>query len=309
MNTMSFREMPELDPIHDGRHVLGSGLLARESIPYLIMVPESGIAAFCYTWVNNDNKAGAAFSVFGPGVGESPITEAIDDVEVSSDMNFDSWKVGAVELRQDLKFKKAKVSIKGCEVEVDLTFDAIHLAYAYGSHPEGCPEYIANNRIEQAGWVSGEIRVRGKSIEFQSTGIRDHSWGTRDWKIPQHWKWLHAQTISGTCVHFWQLNAHGKQQLRGFTYKDGVMAEVNDVQIKFDLFDDFTQKNITAEVLDTANRKFIVEGRHYAHFPLVPGPHTVLNEAAMQCSIDGVEGVGWTEFMWPMEYLQYIQES
>jgi hypothetical protein len=47
------------DPIHDGRHALRDLPLERESIPYVVSLPQHGIGAFVYTWVSKDSLAGS----------------------------------------------------------------------------------------------------------------------------------------------------------------------------------------------------------------------------------------------------------
>lgn len=69
----------------------------------------------------------------------------------------------------------------------------------------------------------------------------------------------------------------------------------------------YRQKKIVAQVSDTAGRKVKVTGEYFAHFPLVPVPSCTLIEGAMRCEVDGRPGVGWSEFMWPTSYLQFLQ--
>ncbi|MDB5985813.1 MAG: hypothetical protein JWR16_866 [Nevskia sp.] len=303
------RSVPVLDPVNDGRHQLKEGPLERESVPYVMVLPEHKIATFSYTWVNKQNRAGSLFVVFGPGVGDQPIVESIDEIEMTSEHNFDDWRVGKVHLKQDLKLQTAQLHVDGERVGIDLRFDAAHPAYAYGFHPEGCPNYAATNRLEQAGRMRGTLRVDGRRIEFDTTGARDHSWGTRDWEAPQHWKWLHAQAGPELCVHFWQIQARGRTDLRGYVLRDGRMAEVDSVHIDFSNDAQYRQTGIDALVHDTAGRTTRVAGSFFAHFPLVPGPHTTLNEGALSCEIDGKAGLGWVEFMWPTAYLDYLRSQ
>lgn len=301
------RPVPVLDPVNDGRHVLGAGPLERESVPYVFVLPEHGLAVFAYTWVNKEQRAGSLFVVYGPGAGDQPIVEAIDNIEMSADRNFDDWRVGKVHLKQDLKLQTADLSVDGERIGIDLHFEAAHPAYAYGFHPEGCPSYAASNRLEQAGRIRGVLRLDGRSIEFDTTGARDHSWGTRDWQTPQHWKWLHAQAGPELCVHFWQIHARGRTDLRGYVFRDGHMAEVDSVEVDFHTDQQYRQSRIDALVHDTADRTTRVIGEFFAHFPLLPGPQTTLNEAALSCEIDGRPGVGWCEFQWPTAYLDYLR--
>jgi hypothetical protein len=298
--------IPELDPVNDGRHRLRDLPLERESVPYVLTLPEHRICAFIYTWVNKDNLAGSIFVAYGPGVGEQPIVEAIDNVPMPAGADFDDWKVGCVHIRQDLKLQQAQIRVDSPRATLEARFEALHPAYAYGFHAEGCPDYAATNRLEQAGRMVGSLGIGGKSFAFDTTGARDHSWGTRDWQTPQHWKWLHAQG-GGTCVHFWQISARGRTDLRGYLHRDGRMAEIETVEVDFEVDEQYRQRRISARVLDREGRSCTVRGEFFAHFPLLPGPHTTLIEGGLECRIDEAPGSGWVEFMWPTPYLEHLR--
>lgn len=303
------RSIPPLDPIHDGRHRLGTGALERESIPYVISLPEHGLATFVYTWVSKDNVAGCAFLVFGPTIGEQPIMEMVDGIDVGPSMNFDDWNVGPLQLRQDLKLKTAEVRASGKRVSLDLRFDAITPAYAYSAHADGCPDWAATNRLEQSGRVKGSLTIDGKVYAVDTTCARDHSWGTRNWDIPQHWKWVHAQAGSDLCLHFWKIEARGRTVLRGYVWRDGVFAEVDHVDVDFENDAQYRHTRIQARVRDTTGRTTTLSGQYFAHFPMPPVPTCTLMEGAMRCELDGKPGVGWSEFMWPTAYLDTLRNE
>lgn len=305
-DTAAMHAIPLLDPVNDGRHALRDLPLERESIPYVISLPEHGIGTFIYTWVTKDNVAGSLFVVYGPAIGEQPIVEAIDGIAMGPEKNFNDWQVGALHLAQDLKLQHAELKVKGARIQLDASFDAIHPAYAYGFHAQGCPPYAATNRLEQAGRVRGTLVVDGKRYPIDTSCARDHSWGTRDWGYPQHWKWVHAQA-GDTALHFWQINAGGKVDLRGYVSRDGVMAEVAAVEVDFDTDAQYRQSAIRATVRDTAGRDTRLSGQYFGHFPLLPVPECTLIEGAMRCEIEGKPGVGWSEFMWPTAYLATLR--
>ena len=302
------RPVPVLDPVNDGRHLLKNEALERESVlPFVMVLPEQKLASFVYSWVNKDHVAGSAFVVFGPGAGAQPIATRVDEVLVRADQNFDDWHVGKVHLRSDLKLKTAEISVDSERIGIESHFEAAHPAYAYGFHPDGCPDYAATNRLEQAGRLRGVMRVDDRKIPFDTMCARDHSWGTRDWETPQHWKWLHAQAGPELCVHFWQIHARGRIDLRGYVYRDGRMAEVDSVEVDFGVDQRYLQTHIEAILHDTAGRSTRVTGEFFANVPFIPGPHTTLNEGAMSCQIEGRTGAGWCEFMWPTAYLEYLR--
>jgi hypothetical protein len=298
-----------IDAVHDGRHQLGNKPLGRESIPYIVVLPEEGIALFTYTWVSQSGVAGAAAAIFGPGVGPEPIQQRIADRPVSADMNFDNWVIEDFSLKHDLKFDRAHVHWQTPAATVDFAFEASHPPYAYGSHPRGCPSYAADNRIEQAGRAKGTLTLGNRLISFDATSHRDHSWGTRDWRAMQHYEWFVGQVGSDVAVHFWHLEALGRTEVRGFVYKNDVMAAVTDVQVSVEFDKNYWQQRYTAAVTDDAGRMTVLSTEVFARYTLVPDPTFHLRESGGRTVIDGRQGVGWMEVGWPKAYLDHIDKN
>jgi hypothetical protein len=295
-----------LAAIHDDRHELGSQAFARESVPYLVNLPEHGVAFFTYTWVDRLSNAGAALAIFGPGIGTDPIQQRIADRPVPPDMSFAAWKLGGLSMSHDLKFGAAHVRWEHPQAIIDFTFESLHPPYSYASHKEGCPPFAASNRIEQAGRVKGTLRLGERVIEFDTTGHRDHSWGTRDWRAMQHYKWFHGQTSDGVALHFWHLQALGNTFVRGYVFKDRILAEVADVRINWQVGADYWHKQFDAVITDEIARTTTVAVSVSGHYTLIPDPAIVLREGAGRATIDGKPGVGWMEVAWPQEYLEHI---
>eukprot|EP00456_Euglypha_rotunda_P008464 TRINITY_DN11677_c0_g1_i2.p2 TRINITY_DN11677_c0_g1~~TRINITY_DN11677_c0_g1_i2.p2 ORF type:complete len:316 (+),score=63.31 TRINITY_DN11677_c0_g1_i2:119-1066(+) len=297
----------EIDVVHDGRHKLPDVAMGRESIPYIVVLPEHQIAFFTYTWVSKDSVAGAALAVFGPGVGGDPIQQRLADRPVSPDMGFDDWRLEGFTMQQDLKFGSAHLRWETPEATVDFEFTAFHPPYAYGSDPRGCPAYCATDRIEQAGRVKGTLRIGEKVIEFDATGHRDHSWGTRDWVPFQQYEWFVGQVGDEISVHFWRFNALGKENIRGYVYKDGKASRVETVAVDVTYDDQYWQTGYTAEIVDEAGRTTSIKTEVFGCYTLKPVPNCSLNESGGRSFIDGKEGVGWMECCWPTDYLEHIR--
>lgn len=293
-----------IDPCHDGRHTLAREPFARESIPYTLHIPELKIAAFTYTWVNGESEAGAAFALFGPGVGDYPIQQRIPDRKVATDMDFSDWCIDGFRMQQDLKFKRAKVSWITDQAAIEFTYDAIHPPYAYGSHKDGCPSFCAIDRIEQAGRVEGTITLAGKQLPFTSLAHRDHSWGIRQWQMFQFYHWFEGKSLDGSiAVHFWRYLAQGVESIRGYVLKDALMAEIVSVETKIEYDSLLWQKNIRIQVTDDRRRITNVTAEFYAHHPLIPSTEIELREAAAIATYDDKDGVAWLEVGWPKAYL------
>lgn len=295
---------------NDGRHRLDPAIAHdRESIPLIVHLPDEGIAFFTYTWVNAASEAGAAICLFGPGVGPEQIMIGLPDRKVPQDMDFSDWKIDSFEMAHDLRFGTARSSFANNRVRIDFTFEGSHPPYAYGANAAGCPSYCATNRIEQSGRVQGTLVIDGRTIAFDTTGHRDHSWGTRDWMAMQNYRWFEGQAGPDTSVHFWHLNALGQTRLMGYVFKDGLMAEVTglDFDIAFD--SRFHQERLSATLRDEAGRSTTLTADFYAHGVLIPAPELTLNEAAARITIDGKPGVGWLEHAWPTDYLAHIRAN
>lgn len=303
------RKIPELDPSNDGRHTLADNPFARESIPYVFVLEEERIVGCPYTWVDREGVAGGIFYLFGPGIGDEIIVDHFESTPVPAHQNFDDWRVRGLHFKQDMDLMGASVSVRGRRTRLECRFDALHPAYAYGFHPDGCPSYVADNRIEQTGRIKGVLTIDQREIAFDSIGWRDHSWGTRDWQTAQHWKWLHAQAGPDLLVHFFDIQALGTKHLRGYVLRDGVFAEVASVDVDFTLNEQFLQKTISCSIRDTAGRTTRLEGDFFGHYPLIPAPHTTLIESGMTCKIDGRHGAGYVEFLWPTTYFEHVKEN
>ncbi|MBU0538717.1 MAG: hypothetical protein KKF24_11740 [Gammaproteobacteria bacterium] len=298
-----------LDPIHDNRHKLGTGPLARESMAYMIQIPEEQIGGFIYTWINGEGLAGSAVTLYGPGIGPEPLLEKFDGIAMSPDADFFDWRVKNLHFRLGELLETASISYKSELFDIEYNFTATQPAYAYSSHKDGCPQWIAHERFEQHGLVSGYVKVGGREIALQGYAQRDHSWGVRDWGLNQHWKWVHAQAGPELGVHFWKLESMGKTLIRGFVDKDQHIAQVVDVDIDLEINDDLKTRTVHATIYDSAGRTTTFQGVAYATFPLCPDPMITLFESPIVAHIDGVKGGGCCEVLWMNSLIEYVNNK
>jgi hypothetical protein len=295
---------PLLDE-HDNRHSLGGEPKSREAAIYLLHLPEERLGGFVYTWVHANGMAGSAAWLFGPGVQE-PITERLPEVLVPPEMDFYDWRVNGLTLRLGEPHKSVHLAFESSRLSIDYTFEATHPAYAYSSHKDGCPSYYADDRTEQHGRIKGTLLLDGRQIPFDTFGQRDHSWGTRIWGLNQHYKWFHA-TVCGCAVHFFEMQSFGKVLLRGYVFKDGRMAQVTAVNYDYSFDQDMLHTSIDVMVTDSIGRSTFVKSICYAHLPYDVDPMNVNNEAVTTVEIDGKLGVGYCEFCWNKQYLEFAR--
>lgn len=299
----------QLDPAHDNRHDLSSVDNGRESLVFMLQLPEENVAAFVYAWVSSDNKAGTAICVYGEGVGQPTIFEAIDGIEVDSKMDFHDWRVQNVRVQHLAPHQRASVSYRGDKASIEYHFEAMHPAYNYGASPVGCPPWMAHDRLEQSGRAKGVLRIGEREISFDAFGHRDHSWGTRDWGCLQTSRWLEAQAGDDIAVHVLQYHSFGKEGVIGYVQKEGQIAEVEGIHYRHLALDkQLHQTALEAVIMDAAGRRTEVSGRVFALFEFPVSEQCVLNEGSMSVVIDGHGGVGHLEMGWQKSYLDYVRE-
>lgn len=279
--------------------------LSRESLAFMLQLPDAGIAACVYTWVNGAGRAGALLTAFGPGVEAGRATEFVDDIPVDDGMDFDRWAVGPLRLTIRDPMESAIVEVTGKELGITYDFAATHPAYLYSNHPAGSPAFFADDRYEQSGRVSGELRIGDRTFEIDTTAHRDHSWGTRDWGSVQHYKWIVSQAGPDTAVHVFDIQALGRRYLRGYVYKDGTMAEVREAECSFEHDSNWWQCSVDATVVDAASRTTHFHSETFAGFRAKHGPLTAI-ETGMRVVIDSKPGIGHVEMAWPTTYFKYI---
>ncbi len=294
------------EPSDDLRHALRPHPVARESIPFMLVLPEEQITAFVYTWVGPDSKGGAACCIYGPGAGPEPILEKLDGLDIPRDMDFTDWKVGDVHVRQTKLLQAVEMAYVGKRISFEMNFEATHPAYSYGRHPEGCPPAHADNRFEQSGLVHGVLTIDGRRIPYNTTGHRDHSWGAREWNAIQHWKWFQGQSGPDLSAHFLDILIAGRRYVRGYIYKDGKMAEVTEVDFRFEHDKSLQPLTMDAVLHDDAGRKLHVRGTKVATYPFLIAPTTLNTQSGMSLKFDGKPGVGWLELSWPKAYIDYM---
>lgn len=301
----------ELSPDYENRHIYHSRTAddnVRESLAYLLPLPELGLGVIVYTWVHaagrdGMGRAGSMAIIYGPGV-EETVSEVTDGVLVPDSMGFDEWRVGAVDVRTEPDLMTTRLRFGGQRIELEYDFQGINPPFAYLPHPGGCPSWLADDRTEQGGRVVGTLVLDGAHHKFDTFGHRDHSWGVRDWGGPTHWKWwnLLAADVS---IHCMELQFLGRTTLHGYVHRDGVTSVLSGYDVDFELDDQLMHTALDGTFTDEAGR--ITRARTWRgadlHWPV--SPHLTLHEASMHAEIEGAPGVAYIEMAWPPAYLAH----
>jgi hypothetical protein len=278
----------------------------RDSLFWELIMPEERLGLQVYLYLTNRGKVGYNVSVWGPD--DKPLALELAQGTVGDEMDLDDFTFGGLAVRQPEPLRTAQVGFASDDVSLDLRFDAWHEAFSYQRNPDGLPSWFARNRLEQTGQVTGSLVVGDRRITFDRPGHRDHSWGVRDWGVPQHWKWFVAYTASGRAVNGWIWIARGEWGCAGYVVDNGVTVPIARIEQQADYHDDMTQRRLVADVIDVDGGRTRVEFDSFGVIKLPGGDPlgTIIYEAACDARIDGEPGAGQWETHWQGTYLNYL---
>ena len=308
------RNAPEIaDPGYlatdDLRHRPEPDGKSRDSLFWQMILPEHELGFQCYLYLTGAGKAG--FNLILWGTDKRPHVLELVQGEVPETMDFDNFHLGNLHVRQPADQKSAHVTFESDKVKLDYRFEGFHPPFSYRSNPDGLPNWFADNRLEQSGWVKGFIEWNGRRIDFDRVGHRDHSWGIRQWQAPQHWKWLVGYTQDGSrLVNAWIWMAKGETGVGGYVVRDGELVPIASIAQKATFDDDMTQRRIDATITDIRGGTCTLRMERFGLVKLPTGGRhaTMIMEAACRAEIDGRAAAGQFECQWPQSYLDAMIE-
>jgi hypothetical protein len=289
-----------LQPKDDLRHPLRPGPHSRESLFYNALLPDQEMMIFIYTWVDAANNGGHLVTV----VGDNNVRHAIsatDGVPVG-DRDFHDWEVQGLRLRHSEPLERAEIGFTGNDMTLEATFTGLHPAFDYAQNRDGCPRIIADNRFEQSGRITGTLTLNGRTIEFSTTGHRDHSWGTRDWDSIQDWKWVSAQAGADLSLNVMQMHWRGETTQHGYVYRDGKVHPVTDIRTRAHYDNNWWQTALEMTLRDDGGHDTVVTANRYALLRFEAGEKLALHEAGCHARINGQPGVAHFECGWDKAY-------
>lgn len=291
-----------IGPKDDLRHEI-SGPAGRESLWFNVSLEDEGLAVLAYTWVGVDDRAGSILAVVDSN-DEAIVHATAADVDATG-MDFDAWRVGGLQVRTKEPLQIAELSFDSDEAKLDLTYTGMHEAFAYGDHPDGCPQYVAKERFEQGCRVQGTLTLGDREIEIDTRGHRDHSWGDREWNAYHHWKWLNAQTDE-VQTNFFHCLAHGLVLVNGYVARNGCpvspIVAIDGLEMTHD--DDWSHRHVELTLHTADGRELAFAADRYARFSFPAGESIVLDEVACTGTLDGEPASTHVEMGWDRTYAE-----
>jgi hypothetical protein len=174
------------------------------------------------------------------------------------------------------------------------------------SFESGLAQGVATDHYEQPGSLAGTLVVDGRRRPLAGRGMRDHSWGVRDWQRVPYWRWFGFVADPDNFIVLNNVGlAGGDESAGGFMMRDGVIAPIASCDTDSELDPELgTQRAFTAHATDARGRATTLAGRALEVAPLRQrrdGRLTHVNEALTQYEWEGRRGTGISEYLIQVE--------
>jgi hypothetical protein len=294
------------DLMHD--EISAAGPLARESIALTAPLPEQELLAFVYLWREGGVRWGRFVFVAGPDMDSPEFLSFEADAEYSGD-DLRDFTLDGLHVRQTEPLRTAEFAFVAPGLELELRFDGIHAPFSWHDNENGCPTWVAHDRYEQSGLTRGRMVLHGREVTIAGVAHRDHSWGTRDWRPLQNWKWMNAATPDGsTSLHCMLYSAFGEQLVNGYINRDGLVSPIVSARASAKLDGRLYHRAVSGRYVDELGREMILDARFAAGWSM-PIQHMLLNEVGMSAELDGAPATAHVEMGWPADYVQMMASN
>jgi len=193
----------------------------------------------------------------------------------------------------------ARERYREVDVEGELRFTAWGPPLSFRS---GLGDAVASEHYEQPGSVLGAVVVDGHRRDLDGHGLRDHSWGVRDWQRVPYWRWFGIVVDPETYVLVNNVGLpEGGETAGGFLMREGVLGSIVARHTRSELDPELgCQRRFEALARDEHGRSTEIEGRALEVAPLRQrrqGRLTLVNEGLTDYRWEGHRAVGLSEYL------------
>jgi hypothetical protein len=190
--------------------------------------------------------------------------------------------------------------------EPEFTDAAFDLTFAASGDPhdiEGSPLSRAFGGIghyDQIGSYEGSIRVGPDTFAVRALGVRDHTWGVRDWSAPERWWFFSVNFGPDLAVVASRIVIGGEDLRGGFVWRDGRTVPLRSVEIDSTYEDDAATIAVAARLrlTDADGCDLEIAGEALTLVPVkMEGGATLITEALTRFFVDDRVGFGVSEYL------------
>ncbi len=159
---------------------------------------------------------------------------------------------------------------------------------------------FAPNHYEAVCRVQGTLVVGGSAFAIDGRGLRDHSWGRRDWNAPDFYRWIECLDAEGNGFIGWLTQIGGRRSTWGFRRDGDRVIAIDGLEVSTTYDGPEKTPTETRISVSAGGERISVTGRCAAIAPLrhrTPTAVARLSEMVLEYHDgDGLVGRGIAEF-------------
>jgi hypothetical protein len=303
----------------DAPHEVGPEPAWSESTYFNFHDRKSGLAGFSRIGQRpNEGTADATLFLFLPGRGAVAVLEREARKDVSN------APVGGLthERRVELERWRLRCSAKGLgfahaadlavggegragsvvAVDADLGFVACMPPFGTSGRnrrsedADASAAAVAAGHFEQACRVRGRINIGDARFDVDGLGLRDRSWGPRDWSVPWGWRWFSMPFSEDFAIGVHTVLFPGREVQAGWVWRDGRTIKMTGFTLDT-TFEGKFHRSLTIEATDFEGSVYRIAGDVGPVIPLQIGSTRVHEGLTTFRLDDGREATGIAEYL------------
>jgi len=301
-----------IDPAHEYRHQPDDDPAYNESTYYNFTSPASGVVGWLRIAVQPNRPAGQATALIFLPQGETlmnfkraketdpaaltvgPIAIEVDDPHRCQRITFDGPISVFTDPRVLSEPKAAFSAAPVADVHIELTVTGN--GDSFGSNGEDkaniLEETMALGHYEQFVLNDGVLRVGDQEYRVNGGGLRDHSWGPRDWSGPLYYRWISAAFDDGLAIMGLEVaQPGGAFTRRAAIVSGGVASEAQISDVTVDWTEDGFCRTLSCSI-SSAHGEMTLTGTARQPEQFVPLRHHRPEEGTSE----GVSRIGYSAY-------------
>jgi predicted secreted hydrolase len=155
---------------------------------------------------------------------------------------------------------------------------------------------IAAGHFEQACRVRGSVSVGDTRFDVDGLGLRDRSWGPRDWSVPWGWRWFSMPFSEDFAIGVHSVMFPGREVQAGWAWRDGRTIKMSGFTLDT-TYESGVHRSMRIEAKDVEDRTYRIAGEVGPVIPLTIGSTRVKEGLTRFTLDDGREATGLAEYL------------
>ncbi|WP_029138640.1 DUF7065 domain-containing protein [Nakamurella lactea] len=257
-----------IGPEHEGRHLADDDPAYNESSYYNFADAGSGVTGWVRIGLQHNRNAAQAGALFFLPDGRTlfatdnvetsqqdtlaagPLTLEIAEPHVRQHIRWDGPTSEFTDARALTDPRSAFAAAPRTPVRLDLTCSGRGDSLGADGETNVLEETMARGHYEQFIRVQGTLAVGEDTFAVSGAGLRDHSWGPRDWAGPVRYRWVTAAFADESQLMLLLVNRQdGGTTLEAMEWRDGTLRDVRLEDIADSWTDDGFIEKVTCRIV------------------------------------------------------------